>query len=304
MLKFISSLPPLPPKAEHKPTFTGTRLQFLSFITGEDFTANQTDMKKKLPPPTDNLRELADHDVKFAALRKDGKYAPRKGKAGATHVVTVEPGSVLVAPKGKWKKHKTPDVPNGPRIPDEPVDSTPVGTVAKHPPIPKGATHLEYSNSRVAIVEDIRHLDNYVGMRGEIRFGKLHWGTDFISMMPGEEGMVGAANDQEVIIKRDAIKAKAKAAVTAATPAVPRETAPHIRKTAAGEREVQNGMTRPDPAGKTAKVWAILDAHLAASGEVLPRPTLLAEAAKQGCNLGMASTQYSYWKRFKGLNKQ
>lgn len=56
--------------------------------------------------------------------------------------------------------------------------------------------------------------------------------------------------------------------------------------------------------GKTARVWAIADAHLAKIGRALgkdDRADIIRQCEAEGINPATAATQYSKWKRSKGL---
>ncbi len=67
-------------------------------------------------------------------------------------------------------------------------------------------------------------------------------------------------------------------------------------------RIVKNDVVRPRDGGKTAAIWAIAESLKAKLGRTPTRAEVLEQAAKnKGTKLGMASTQYGYWRRFMGI---
>ncbi len=51
-----------------------------------------------------------------------------------------------------------------------------------HPPIPEGATWLEYTYGESTICERIEYLADYMNRRGKLRFGKLRYEQDFVPL--------------------------------------------------------------------------------------------------------------------------
>lgn len=73
----------------------------------------------------------------------------------------------------------------------------------------------------------------------------------------------------------------------------------------ASTNEKANGETQPREGGKTRRVWDIADKLAAKKGgpDKVTRAEVLAQAVeKEGASLGMASTQYGRWRRFRGLS--
>lgn len=79
--------------------------------------------------------------------------------------------------------------------------------------IPAGATHLEFTNSRVAIVSPLHTLSDFKTMRGSVRFGRLRYNEEFIPM----GGPEPVAAEREVVVVKPAPAPKpAKVAKVAA----------------------------------------------------------------------------------------
>lgn len=243
---------------------------------------------------TANLTKLADDGVAFVKTdKKTGEYTPKKSKKGATHRIEETKNSVIAAPVKKWPK--PPKAPGGtygkPRISDEVATSTAPIQHLHVPEMPLGATHLEYSNSTTAIVAPITQLSDYLGFRGTLRFGKLRYNEDFVSMMPGEEGQRGSGDKDVAIVQAPKLPKPPKAPTAA-------QSSPSTEKKSATPGKV----TRPAPGSKTGRIWDIADSILV-DGQ---RPdaaelkaAVLALAVKEGTNAGTAATQFSAWRRFK-----
>lgn len=259
-------------------------------------------MKKKLPlKKSGSLVELAEKGIAHVKLAKDGSYEARKGKKGATHKLVETPTSVVAEPLSK-KANKLMVASAAsygpPRIPDEPQEAP----KKWHPPIPEGATHLEYSNSHTAIIEGINKLEDYRDFRGgKLRFGRLRYNEDFVSMMPEDAGE-GSGERQVVLRKADSpspgasTSPESKPAKASKAPAGPRPG------DIPGKR--QNGVLKPGAGGKTARVWEICDQLLAELGRTPTKAEVLAIAVdKEKASPGMATTQHSYWRRFYGHPK-
>lgn len=282
-------------------------------------------MKKKLPiKKSTSLRELAEHEVKHVKVTKTG-YEARHSKKGATHKIEETKGgngepSVLATPLKKWK-HKSVNGGYGePKIPEE--QATPEVAIdhSWHPPIPEGATHLQYSTSKASILCPIEYVNDFKGFRGTIRFGKIRYNEDFVSMMPGEEGNVTYWKDGRTAFAEGkdpaSMRAKEKAAEDRAqriAQGLPEHVAnafkakTESRRVPPGPRpgdvpgKRQNGVLKPGAGGKTARVWEICEELLASLKRVPTKQDVFAIAVdKEGAKPGMVSTQHSYWRRFHG----
>lgn len=121
------------------------------------------------------LEELWMANHFLVRLRKDGSYE-KAAKKKATHVLTETQISIVATPLKKWPKHKSKNHGYGkPRY--EHTMQVPTSKDNKLE-IPPGATHIEYSTSRIAIVDTVNHVHDFTGMRGQLRFGKYHRGSD------------------------------------------------------------------------------------------------------------------------------
>jgi hypothetical protein len=232
---------------------------------------------------TSNLTELAEKEVPFVKVTKAGEYMPRKSKKGATHRVETTPNSVVTEPLKKWPKHKPGELYGAPRIADEQPDDN----MEWHPPIPDGATHLEYSTSRTAIIAPIGHLSDYRLGRGKIRFGRLRYEDEFVSMMP--EARDFELEDGVCIVVRqpDAPIPAKPAKEASAEPRAPRTAAP-------------TATIKPPKAGST--TGSIWEACAALRAELDRCPTKDEVCAKlPALNPGTIGTQFSAWRRFNGL---
>lgn len=245
-------------------------------------------MKKQ--PATDNLTKLADEGVAFTKRnKKTGEHQPVKSKKAATYIIEETENSVLAVPVKKWPKPpKAPDAAYGaPRISDEqPSSAEPIQRLTI-PEMPTGATHLEYATSTTAIIAPITMMSDFLGFRGTIRFGKLRYNEDFVSLMPEDKGEVGSG-DREVVIKQ--------------APKPPKAPAPAQSSPSAPAKPISSAkVTRPAAGSKTGQVWDIADLLLL-DGK---RPTdadlkagVIKAAVALGMNPGTANTQFSAWRRF------
>lgn len=292
-------------------------------ITKQVSAAIDKDEKRRRLPLTKStsIRELADADITHAKLNpKTGEYIARKGKAGASHKIIETPGgpgkpSILAAPLGKApKRPKAPEAAYGPaRIPDE----APESSAGWHPAIPEGATWLEYATSTAAILMPISELDALRGFRGKIRFGRLRYNEDFVSMMPGEEGNITRFKDGVTAFAegKDPATLKAKERSAAAQAERLANPSEHVkeafaaraaaRRVPAGPRPgdkpglIQNGVRKPGAGGKTARVWEICEQLMKTLGRTPTKPEVLAvSVGKEKASPGMSATQHSYWRRF------
>ena len=273
--------------------------------------------KSKLPAKTDNLRVLAEQDVKFAKMAEDGTCTPRHSKAGATHaIVETDNRGVLTQPLAKLKKRKGDgSEAYGPaRIPDE----KPLPDGQWHPPIPEGADWVQYCTSVAQMLIPITMLNDLRFFRGKIRFGRLKWGEDFVSLMPGEVGNITRWSDGVTVFAEgnspDEIKAKAasmaKRAERLANPPahVKAAFAANVerRKAAPGPRPddvpgvVQCGVRKPGAASATGKVWEVADGLMASLKRVPTKAEVVEGAAKFNVNPSTGATQFSCWRRFHG----
>jgi hypothetical protein len=149
---------------------------------------------------TTSLQTLAEANVKHIKVTKAGEYIPRKSKKGASHLVTETKNSIIAEPRKKWPKHKPGKAYGPPRVSTE---QPKVPTIPGLPDIPPDTTHLEYSNSKVAVVAPIEMLEDYQHFRGgKIRFGKLRYDEDFISLMPDEPAALEAAAKKTVLLEK------------------------------------------------------------------------------------------------------
>lgn len=122
-----------------------------------------------------NITELFDAGFNFARhLPKANAYEGHKTRRkDTTHLLEETKISVVATPLKRWPKHKSSNAGYGkPRYMQVPTSSE------NKVSIPTGATHLEYSTSRIAIVDTINHVNDFTHMRGQLRFGKYHRGSD------------------------------------------------------------------------------------------------------------------------------
>lgn len=121
-----------------------------------------------------SVTELFEADFNFARLRKDGSYeGHKKRRKDTTHLLEETKLSIVATPLKRWPKHQSKNAGYGkPRYMQVPF------TADNQPAIPAGATHLEYSTSRVALVADIKFINDFSHMRGKLRFGKYHRQSD------------------------------------------------------------------------------------------------------------------------------
>lgn len=268
-------------------------------------------MKKK-PLKSPSLLELELAGAKFVKPTKDGEYVAKKSKKqGATHKIETTSTSTLAVPLKKWK-HKSVNAGYGePKVADE----QPADDHSWHPPIPAGATWIEYSTSTAAIMMPISELHSLRGFRGKIRFGKLRYEEDFISLMPGEVGNITRWKDGVTIFAEGNSPAELKAKAKAAAERVERQNNPpeHVkeafakqaaaRRAAPGPRpgdipgKIQCGVKKPTE-GKTAEVWAACDALLKELGRCPSKAEAVAKLP--AVNPGTVGTQHSAWRRFYG----
>lgn len=124
---------------------------------------------------TANITELFDAGFNFVRhLPKANAYEGHKSRRkDTTHLLEETKISVVATPLKRWPKHKSKNAGYGkPRYMQVPTSSE------NKVSIPTGATHLEYSTSRIAIVDTINHVNDFTHMRGQLRFGKYHRGGD------------------------------------------------------------------------------------------------------------------------------
>jgi hypothetical protein len=122
-----------------------------------------------------NITELFDAGFNFARhMPKANAYEGHKNRRkDTTHLLEETKISVVATPLKRWPKHKSSNAGYGkPRYMQVPT------TKDNQVEIPTGATHLEYSTSRVAIVDTINHVQDFIHMRGQLRFGKYLRGSD------------------------------------------------------------------------------------------------------------------------------
>lgn len=266
-----------------------------------------------------DLLELELQGVKHVKLLKDGTAIVKKGKKGATHKIEGTKLSTLAAPLGK-----------GPKPPKEIKLPAPIGAQVDilrpddqswHPPIPEGATWIMYQTSTHSLMTAISDLPMFRDWRGgTIHFGRLRYGEDFVSMMPGEEGNVTSWKTGTTCFAEgkdpSSLKSAAKAAATAAerkaaglTPTVAAafKARAEARKVPPGPRpgdvpgKKQNGVSKPGAGGKTHRVWEICDELLAKLKHTPTKAEVFAIAVdKEKASPGMTGTQHSYWRRFYG----
>ena len=84
--------------------------------------------------------------------------------------------------------------------------------------------------------------------------------------------------------------------VSKAIPAIPGARNP--RPAVEGDTPVG---TAPSPKGATGKVWEIADSMVKAGNGIVPRPDIIAACVAAGINAATAATQYSKWKKARGL---
>lgn len=262
-----------------------------------------------------SLHELELADVKYIKPTKDGEYAAKKTKKEATHKIEITSTSTLAVPLKKWK-HKSINGGYGePKVADE----QPAGLDdhSWHPPIPAGSTWIEYSTARASIMYPMHMLDSLRGFRGKIRFGKLRYEEDFVSLMPGEVGNVTRWKDGVTIFAEGnaphEIKAREKAAADRMERAL--NPAPHVKEAFAKQAEArrapagprpgdipgvtQCGVTKTKAGGATAAVWEACDELLKELGRCPTKAEVLPKLPKM--NPGTVGTQHSAWRRFHGL---
>lgn len=164
---------------------------------------------------------------------------------------------------------------------------------------PTDATHLEFSNSKVSIVDVITKLADYETFRGKIRFGRLRYGEDFIPC-EGEEANTESPLAPDVV--KIAPEEKAVVIVAKKKPAPPPgrgkpvDSAP-VHKMPAAKPAASGKSLRPgSPDSKTGQVWTIADKLKAKGGDVT-KDAVLAIALKAGLNPGMVGVQFSRWKK-------
>lgn len=264
--------------------------------------------KGKLPKKTSRLRELvnnSDTGKVLVNLRKDGVAEPRKGKAGATHVVIETPTGAIAEPLGR-----------APKPPKEFTVAAPIGAQPDEPsphdafasPIPAEATYLAWQTNAALMLMPIRFAEEYRHRKGgEVMFGKLRYGEDFVCISPeAKRGNVIRWRDGVTCFAEGQSPAELKAAAKAAEQAEARRNSPETKAILA-EGRAKRAATRPpgekpkQPAAgsKTGAVWAIADAIFAKEGRT---PTKAEMVAGDGgkTNSGTLMTQFSAWRRFHG----
>lgn len=261
--------------------------------------------KSKTKPAleTNSLNALAEAGFAFCVLKPDGTYFGVTGSRKATHKIVTEAGSVLAEPlraAPKWPKLTRAKAAIAAYGPPRYSAEQPVET-PWHPPIPKGATHAEYSTSKASIACELRHLEDFRTLRGgKIRFGRLRYGDTFVSMMPEDLG-----DETKPAIRQDPI-------VFSAAPAVAKPAAPQAPKPAKPAAPAQpdgegrrNGVAEPMK-GKTALVWQFCEecrgtAAMGSSAHKAHKAAASAKATAAGINPSTFSVQYGAWKRFNNL---
>ena len=63
----------------------------------------------------------------------------------------------------------------------------------------------------------------------------------------------------------------------------------------------QNGVRRPRPEGKCGQAWALMDALSEQKGAPIAIADLLKVSTEQGLNPGNVKAEYSYWRKFNGV---
>lgn len=259
---------------------------------------------------------------KFVKQFKDGTCVGKKSKKGATHSLTGTKLSSLIEPLKKWPKPPKVLAPAGRDPIGTQVDTLRPDDQSWHPPLPEGATWLEYSNSHGSIMCPIADLHMFRDYRGgKLRFGKLRYNEDFVSMMPGEEGNVTYWKDGRTAFSEGKDPASLKNAAKAAQAAQERKAAglpvataaafkaqSERRKAAPGPRpgdvagKIQNGVRKPGAGGKTDRIWCICDGLLKELGRTPTKAEVWAKAlaGDKETSAGMMGTNYSYWRRFYG----
>jgi hypothetical protein len=211
---------------------------------------------------TTSLEDLAAAGVQWVTLTAKG-YRPERRKGAATHKLIDRGNSVLLTPRRILKRSKRPLSSFALYGNSKYNNTQDRNTIMNVPPIPTGATHLEASNSRVAIVDAIKNLHEFTGYRSfRIRFGRLV-GHEFRSMMPPEHDFVpedGRCNPE--------IKDSARAVVLKPT-AVPPKVAKRL-----GLVDTTPAPSKPlpvrGPGGKTVKPTAKPVAAPAKAGKPQP----------------------------------
>lgn len=134
---------------------------------------------------TASVTDLFDADFNFARLRKDGTYeGQKKRRKDTTHLLEETKISVVATPLKSWPKHKSKNAGYGkPRYTDMQVPTNSENRLN----IPNGATHFEYSTSRIALVDTVNHVQDVAHMRGQLRFGILRAGDRFEYLDEGTE---------------------------------------------------------------------------------------------------------------------
>lgn len=275
--------------------------------------------KKYISTKTADLLALELLGFKFVKLFKGGECVGKKSKKGATHSLSGTKLSSLIEPL-----KRAPNPPKNIKLPaplGSQVDVLRPDDESWHPAIPKGATWLEFSTSTCSMLCSITDLPMFRDYRGgKIRFGKLRYNEDFVSMMPGEEGNVTLWKDGRTVFADGKDPATLKRKEAAAEAAIERKAAglppavaaafkakSEARRVPAGPRpgdiagKRQNGVQKPGAGGKTARVWDICDELLKKLGRCPTKAEVLAISVdKEKASPGMSGTQHSYWRRFYG----
>lgn len=179
---------------------------------------------------TNNITELFEAGFELARLHRDGSYEGCKTKRRATHLLSETKLSVIAIPLKRWPKHKSKNQGYGkPRF-----ENMDLPTTSDKLDIPINATHVEYSTSRVAIVATVDAVNDFIHMRGQLRFGKYYPTSDRFEYLddgkPLVDGTCVMSNEHRTmkrVVREPEVPAapkppKAKAVDTTSKPAASR----------------------------------------------------------------------------------
>lgn len=112
------------------------------------------------------------------------------------------------------------------------------------------------------------------------------------------------AEKQERAAAREAARAAKEAEKEARRKAREEARAAREAERLANKREpmpMQNGIRRPRPEGKCGQIWALMDSMSQELGAPVAVRDVLPVADAQGMNQNSVRTQYSYWRKFHGI---
>lgn len=249
----------------------------------------------KGPPLMATIKTFSLADLEgfpFAKLNKDGSYTPLRKRKKASHKIETTKLGTITIPLKRWPKHKT----NGygkPRY-DMQVPITSENKLE----IPTGATHLEYSTSRMAIISVIKHVNDFTHMRGQLRFGILKPNDRFEYLDEGTELKDGTCVMMKAPVTRIV---REEPEPIAPTPPKGSKAAKTQAAAPAAPKAPSKPVAKPSGTGAVARVWAVCDELYAASKTCPAKADVIAKL--HDLNAGTVATQHSAWRRHNGIPK-